>query len=132
MSESDRRQPSEGINPGPPFSTVRGYVVTVTIRKVFDEGEAVRFDVEIVLAQEWLHSSPATTVRFTDVRDLRYGDAHEGISLGVWLWLSIVEMSAAGWEGIRFKVDNTEQECTLSLYCRSVEILVPGAASDRD
>jgi hypothetical protein len=119
------------MNPGPPFPMIRGYVVAFTIRKIFDEGEAVRFDVEIVLAEEWL-PSPATTVRFTDVRDLRYGNAHEGISLGVCLWLSIVDVSAAGWEGIRFKVVNDEQDCTLSLYCQRVEILVPGETSHRD
>ena len=108
------------------YLAIRGYVTRFEIRKVFEAAEAVRFDAEIVLAQEWREASPTTKVQLIDVRDVRYGDPHEGINFGVDLYLSISNVSAAQWDGIRYKVTNVEQGCTLSLYCRDFEILGSG------
>lgn len=108
------------------YPAILGYVTRFEIRKVFEAPDAARFDVEIVLAPEWRESSPTTKVQFIDVRDVRYGGPHEGIALGNYLCLSISNVSAAQWDGIRYEVTNVEHGCALSLYCRAFEILGSG------
>jgi hypothetical protein len=101
--------------------SVHGYVVSFSIKKVFDQ-ETTRLDVEIILSDESGPSSSLVTLVGSDVRDVRYGDAHQGIDFGAWVFLSIADVSDAGMEGIRFKVANVEQGCPLSFYARSVEV----------
>lgn len=97
---------------------ISGHVETFLIKKVVSEDE-VRFDIEIVLSS----SSSNAAVRFSGVREVHYGDPHEGMHFGDYLLLSITDISDAGWDGIRFRVMNVENSCKLSLYCRSFEIL---------
>jgi len=106
----------------PQSSLICGYVVSFTIKKIFEENGAASFDVEISLADEWQSPSPTTIVRFSDVRELRYGDTQDGIAFGAKLSLSIDDVSANGWEGIRFRAINVEQGCLLSLYSRALEV----------
>lgn len=61
--------------------------------------------------------------RFTDVRHVRYGDGHSGVDFGARLFLSVDDVSDAGWEGIRFRAVNVENDCPFSLYCKSFEVL---------
>src|SRR5687767_3246241 len=105
------------------YLPIRGYVAAFSIRKAFDDRDVASFDVEIVVAHEWRSSSPTITVRFSDARDIRYGDAHQGIDLGAYLFLNITDVTGAGWDGIRFRADNVEQGCLFSLHCRSFEVL---------
>lgn len=100
----------------------QGYMVHFSITKTFDEREFASFDVEIVLATEWKPSSPAVKLRFAGARDVRYGDAHQGIDFGDHLFLSVDDVANSSWEGIRFRVQNVEGG-SLSLYCRDFELL---------
>src|SRR4029434_8154693 len=75
---------------------VRGYVSDLSIRKVFDQGVA-RFDVELSLSREWREGSNKTVIRFTDARNVRYGDLREGIDFGAHMSLAIEDVSNNGW-----------------------------------
>ncbi len=100
---------------------VRGYVTDFSIKKVFNQGIA-RFDVEIALSSEWREDAAKTVMRFMDARKVCYGDAHDGINFGAYVCLSVEDVSSDGWDGIRFKADNIEGDCRLSLYCRSFDV----------
>src|SRR5262245_41589866 len=106
---------------------VRGYVSDLSIRKVFDQGVA-RFDVELSLSNEWQGSSGKTVIRFTDVRNVRYGDPREGIDFGAQISLAIEDVSNSGWDGIRFKAYEIEGG-RLSLYCRRFDVEEVSAVS---
>lgn len=99
-----------------------GSIARFSVTRVFNDEDAPVFDAEIVLADGWIPSAITTTVRFLGIRDLKFGDA-DGIDLGSRLYLSIMDVSSDGWEGIRFRVVNLEQDCLFSLYCRNFEIL---------
>ena len=106
---------------------VRGYVSDLSIRKVFDQGVA-RFDVELSLSNEGRESSGKIVIRFTDVRNVRYGDPREGIDFGAHISLAIEDVSNSGWDGIRFKAYETEGG-RLSLYCRRFDVEEVSAVS---
>jgi hypothetical protein len=106
---------------------VRGYVSNLSIRKVFDQGVA-RFDVELSLSSEWRDYSNKTVIRFTDARNVRYGDSREGIDFGAHVSLAIEDVSNHGWDGIRFKAYEIEGG-GLSLYCRRFDVEEVSAVS---
>lgn len=100
---------------------VRGYVTDFSIKKVFNQGIA-RFDVEISLSNEWREEATKTVMRFMDARNVCYGDSHAGIDFGAYVCLNVQDVSNDGWDGVRFKADNIEGDCRLSLYCRSFDV----------
>jgi hypothetical protein len=100
----------------------RGYLAGFTIKKILDGDGRPRFDVEMDLSGTWDAVSSVVKLRFTGVRDVRYGDEKNGLNLGTQLFLRISSIVDAGWESIRYKVSNTEQDCVFSLYCLAVEI----------
>jgi len=106
---------------------VRGYVSELSIRKVFDQGVA-RFDIELSLSREWQHGSSKTVIRFTDARNVRYGDPREGINFGAYVSLAIEDVSGDGWDGVRFRAHQTEGG-GLSLYCRRFDVEEVSAVS---
>lgn len=120
MSDTDlqSQMPSDQSHP----TLLIGHLARFEITKVFDERDAPRFDVEITLARDYWQPSPVTTLRLTGVRDLRFGDPHEGIVLGIVLCLEIRDVRAAQWDGAHYRVTNVEQGCPLSLYCRTFEV----------
>src|SRR5690349_17834104 len=98
---------------------VRGYMASFSIRKRLEDGVA-RFDVELALTPDWQRGATETIVRFSDVRNVIYGNGRDGIDFGAHLCLSIDDISGDGWDGVGFKVHDVEGE--LSLYCRNFEI----------
>jgi hypothetical protein len=99
---------------------VRGYVRELSIRKVFDQGIA-RLDVELSLSKEAGESSGKTVVRFTDARNVRCGDAREGIDVDAHMSLAIEDASDSGSDGIRFKAHDIGGG-RLSLDCRRFDV----------
>jgi hypothetical protein len=77
-----------------------GYVDRFLLTKRFDD-DRVKFDLELVLADQWSEDSAKTIMHFHDVRDLHYGSG-DPISFGDRLALAIVDVSADQWEGVRF------------------------------
>lgn len=59
---------------------------------------------------------------FAGARNVRYGDARDGIDFGDHLLLTVDDVASSGWEGIRFRVHNVEGGA-LSLYCKDFEVL---------
>lgn len=104
------------------YLTTPGYLTRFEIRKVFDHAGEGRFDVEIALARDWQGPSPTTTLRLTDVHDVRFGDPEDGTALGLVLCLRITDVSAAQWENVRYKVANIEPGFPLSIYCRAFSV----------
>ena len=99
---------------------VRGYVSDFSIKKVFDQGVA-RFDLELSLSREWGEGHAKTVVRFTDVRNVRYGDPRDGIDFGAHVSLAIEDVSNDGWDGIRIRAYEIEGG-GLSLYCGRFDV----------
>jgi hypothetical protein len=99
---------------------VRGYVSDFSIKKVFDQ-DVARFDVELSLSREWREGPSKTVVRFTDARNVRYGDPREGIDFGAHVSLVIEDVSNDGWDGIRFRAYEIEGG-GLSLYCGRFDV----------
>lgn len=90
-----------------------GYLTNLSIEKIFDQGLFARFDVKLVLADDWEVERNLTSLRFIDACDIRLGDGREGINLGAQILLVISDISSWGWDGVRFKVGNDEQDATL-------------------
>jgi hypothetical protein len=99
---------------------VRGYVSDFSIKKVLDQ-DAARFDVELSLTSEWRGGPSKTVVRFTDVRNVCYGEPRDGIDFGAHFALTIEDVSSDGWDGIRFKACDIEAG-RFSLYCRRFDV----------
>ena len=99
---------------------VRGYVSDFSIKKVFDQ-DVARFDVELSLSPEWRGGSGKIVVRFTDAKNVHYGDLQNGIDFGARITLTIEEVPGDGEDGIRFKAYENEAG-SFSLYCRRFDV----------
>ena len=105
---------------------VRGYVSDISIRKVLDQ-EVARFDVELSLLSEDRQGANKTVLRFTDARNVHYGDPRDGIDPGVRPSLTIEDVSGEGRDGIAFKAHDSDGR--FSLHCRRFDVEEVAAVS---
>lgn len=90
------------------------------IKRVFDITDGFRADAEGELADNREPTSPTTTLRFVDARDVQIGD--EAIDFGAIYVLAINNISDRQWDGVRFEVSQCGQDTAFRLYCHSFEI----------
>jgi hypothetical protein len=98
---------------------VRGYLQSFAIKRVLETPDVFRSDAEIELSDNSEPTSPTTTLRFVDARNVTIGD--EAIDFGAIYVLSIDDVSDRQWDGVRFEVSQ-HGDSAFHLYCHSFEI----------